>query len=163
MINLSTPEAIQAHKDYAQRTCSVCGVDISSKRSNIKTCSNKCSKKAYKLTKAGKASQRASVIKLQNSYEGKLNKAISNKKWYYSDKGKATREVYVKSDGYAKSQWSINQKNSKTSLRVTSMFTKATERQRHRLADWLLRVNHKVCNYYVVDDWIADYNTSGLS
>jgi len=112
------------------------------------------------MTKAGKASQKASMDKFINSDEGKASRRISNNKYYNSDKGKAFQEKYHETGGYSKSQWSQNQKNSKTSLRLNSMFTKATERQRHRLADWLLRVNHKAAKYYVVDDWIADYNTS---
>lgn len=156
MLNLSTPEVIQAHKDYAQRNCSVCGVDISSKRSDAKFCSKTCTKKAWSVTPKGKALQKRSNKKYGQTEAGKASRHT----YYLSDKGQASHKKHNKSDTRFNTQWSINQKNSKLALKVNSMFTKATERQRHRLADWLLRVHHKSCVYYTVDDWIADYNTS---
>ena len=134
MLHLSTPEAIQAHKDYAQRTCGNCGVSIKHRGHQAKFCSNKC------RVEGSKDNQRA---------------------YGRSEVKKAWRRKYRQtSEVHAQSKWSQNQKNSKLALRVNSMFTKATKSQRHRLADWLLRVHHKAINYYAVDDWLAEYNTS---
>ena len=143
MLNLSKPEVIQAHKDYAKRTCSVCEVDIGHKHHTAKCCSHKCAKKAYRQSDKGKAKQR-----------------VYGKTYRQTDKGKATKEAYKKTDVYIKCSWMKNQKRSKRSERVCGIFEKGTEAQRARFANWLLKVWHRSCRYYAVDDWIAEYNTS---
>lgn len=131
MLNLSTPEAIQAHKDYAQRTCGRCGVDISSKRSNAKFCTERCRKRAEVRRWTKTPNGRVSINKCRNNSDA--------------------HKVY-KQTGYMQA--------SKTALRIDSMFERATERQRQRLADWLLRVRTKPCSYWSLDEWISVYNTN---
>ena len=128
-------------RDYQGRTCAVCNNDISSMNISTIYCSNRC----YHQTDAYKDYSKA----YERSDRRKAHR-------------KAYRATYRQTEGYAKSRWSINQKNSKLAARVNSMFTIATESQRHRLADWLLKVGHKATVYYQVDDWLADYNTSSI-
>jgi len=46
--------------------------------------------------------------------------------------------------------------------RVLSLSEKMDNHQKGRFADWLLRVEHKALSNYLVDHFVAEYNTKGI-
>lgn len=160
------------------RTCKQCNDCIEHKRKDAVFCSRECRSTAYQQTDKSKAMnkayQKSDKYKAykkayqqsdkgkatQKAYDQSDERKAKNKAYKQTDKYKASRKAYRETSAVdAEYRWKNYQQNSVTAKRILDMFDRATEWQRVRLADWLLRVPKKPCSYWLLEDYLSDYNS----
>lgn len=148
------------------RTCNNCGTSIEHKRKNALYCDSKCKAKAgcnryYQKNKAKIAEIR------KDYYSDNREEILKYKAAHYSLNTEQYRTYYrenketicLKLSEKRKIWWTVVGKEQAD--KCVDLFERMNENQRHRYADWLLIKQPTYSRHHKVDEWIADYNTTG--